>query len=124
MIHGTRLSKAGLPAISGPTALVARFAYGYNQDYEHCQDAENVRKVEAVLRQLTGQDWTLRVERSSKTDGPAVPMAAPQADGGVDDTRTQSLQTPLLAKVVEVLSASILRVDPGFGLDTPPEETR
>jgi DNA polymerase-3 subunit gamma/tau len=115
--------KGGIPAISGPNSLVLRFPPEYNHAREHCQQPELVKKVEGHLRTLTGQVWTVRIE------APPAPVAGasagvPRTDGSPPRSHRQreeaALQQPLVKRAHEVFDALFLRVDEGFGAETPP----
>jgi DNA polymerase-3 subunit gamma/tau len=109
------LGKAGLPAILGPKSLVAVFAAEYNFHYERCSDQAVVTKTEAALHRVTGQTWSLKVELASSSE--ARPAAAAPAARPLQ-AREAVLKDPLVQRAVEVLGASLLRQDPGFGQTT------
>jgi DNA polymerase-3 subunit gamma/tau len=121
------LEKAGSLAISGPNTLVLRFGNEYNAQREHCQDPKRVEKVEGILRSLTGQAVTLRIE-SGGGDRPGRPAAAPEdADNSQSRSRRQreeALREPLVKRAIEVLGAQIVRVDEGFGAMPAPSADR
>jgi DNA polymerase III subunit gamma/tau len=109
------LSKAGVPAIVGPRALVLRFPSGYNHAYEYCREAAKAQRVEAAIRAATGQDWALRFEL---TAGPAAaPAAAPISQR---ERERRALETPLLSRIVSQLEGRLLKMDEGFGEERPP----
>lgn len=112
------LSRAGTPAIVGPKALVLRFPGEYNHAYEYCRDSGRSQHLEAQLRHLTGQEWTLRFELGEATAGLAT--AAPQVSG--KHRERQALEMPLLAKIVGRLEGRLLKLDEGFGEDASEEE--
>lgn len=113
----SHLEKAGLPAISGPNALVFRFPTEYNQHREFCQGPERLARVEEILRKMTGRDWKLRVE-SVSDDGMVRP--APFAEGHDNSPsrsqrqRHEAEKEPLVKRALDVLEAQIVRVDDGF----------
>jgi DNA polymerase-3 subunit gamma/tau len=115
----SELEKAGLPAIFGPNTLVLRFASEYNAQREHCQDPKRVEKVEGILRSLTGQPVTLRIESGGGAEAVSRPAApVDQTDSSQSRHRRQrdeALREPLVKRAIEVLGAQIVRVDEGFG---------
>jgi hypothetical protein len=119
MMRG-ELEKAGLPAIFGPNTLVLHFTSEYNAQREHCQDPKRVEKVEGILRSVTGQSITLRIESGgSGAEAVSQPVAAAeQTDSSQPRQRRQrdeALREPLVKRAIEVLGAQIVRVDEGFG---------
>jgi DNA polymerase-3 subunit gamma/tau len=119
------LEKAGLPAIIAPNNLVLRFSIDYNVPED---------QVEAALKELTGQSWSLRVERLS--DSTSTPDIAPLGGGGPSkgeigdassppssgvvssrrNAREEAEKLPLVKRAIDVLGASFQRVDEGFGV--------
>ncbi len=127
------LEKGGIPAIIAPNALVLRFPIEYNGAKEYCQEPSRTTLVEATLRELTGQSWALRLEGAGNPT-PALNAAASDGEGRnkgeVGDSqsptspvvaiprriaREEAEKLPLVKKAIEVLGASLQRVDEGFG---------
>jgi DNA polymerase-3 subunit gamma/tau len=122
---GRSLEKGGMPAIFAPNNLVLRFAIDYNGAKE---------LVEAALRELTGQPWTLRVEGLSDSTSTldTAPLrggvrgrdevddaSSPQSSGVVQtrrNAREEAEKLPLIKRAIDVLGASFQRVDEGFGI--------
>jgi hypothetical protein len=79
--------------------------------------------VEEALRRATGRQWTVRVEGD-----PTATVPAPVSPNGTTPTRPRrqpkddAEKLPLVKRAVEILGATITRVDDGFG--EPPGETR
>jgi DNA polymerase-3 subunit gamma/tau len=113
------LARAGTPAIVGPKALVLRFPGEYNHAYEYCRDSGRSTHLEALLRQLSGQEWTLRFELGAATvgDKPSTPVVSNR------DRERQALEMPLLSKIVSRLEGRLLKLDEGFGDNVPEEES-
>jgi DNA polymerase-3 subunit gamma/tau len=112
---GGQLARAGSPAITGPNALVFRFSSPYNKECEYCQRPENVARIERVLRELTGEDWKVTIE-SQPTEG--IVSEPNDLSRAVRRSPKEEVQTiPLVKRAIEVLGASIHRVDEGFGDD-------
>src|SRR5262249_2391888 len=127
------LEKGGIPAIIAPNHLVLRFPVEYNVAKEHCQEPSRSALVETALRELTGQSWVLRLEGA--TDSPSALNAstsdgAGRSRGDQGDSQSPSSTTvavprrvareqaeklPLVKKAIDVLGASLQRVDEGFG---------
>ncbi|HEY7330989.1 MAG TPA: DNA polymerase III subunit gamma/tau [Gemmataceae bacterium] len=119
------LEKGDLPAIGAPNNLVLRFSIDYNGAKE---------LVEAALKELTGQPWSLRVENSG--DSTSTLDVAPPSGGvrsnfeagdassspsaGVVNSRRNAREEaeklPLVKRAIDVLGASFQRVDEGFGV--------
>src|SRR5262249_9314877 len=79
-MFASEVERAGLPAISGPNTLVLRFPPQYNQQREHCQEPSRLARLEEVLRAVSGQPWSIRVE-SGDGAAPAVSGDATQDTG-------------------------------------------
>ncbi|VTR97114.1 DNA polymerase III subunit gamma/tau [Tuwongella immobilis] len=129
MLNGIRLSRGGLPAISGPNSLVLRFPSRYNLDGEYWKHPEQTQRLEAALKTVTHRDWVIRIETSvaessnrsgTESESEPVPMSAPS----LRDTQRETMSLPLLQKAVDILGASLLRVDPGFGTAADPNKVR
>jgi DNA polymerase-3 subunit gamma/tau len=121
---GAALGKANSPAISGPNSLVVRFPASYNRECERCQDATQVKFLEQLFRQLTGQSWNLRFETAASVGGPSPPPA-PGTEGSETSLarsrrqREEALRAPLLKRAVDVLGAQVVDMDDGFGTAPP-----
>ncbi|HTU23197.1 MAG TPA: DNA polymerase III subunit gamma/tau [Gemmataceae bacterium] len=124
------LEKGPIPAIIAPNNLELRFPIDYN-------GAKDL--VEAALLAVTGQPWVLRVESaaaaiapegtsqggsapdSSRSPGPAAVAVTRR------NAREEAEKLPLVQRALEVLGASLQRVDEGFGVlpsvPTNPDET-
>jgi DNA polymerase-3 subunit gamma/tau len=128
------LEKGGIPAIFAPNALVLRFPVEYNVAKEHCQEPSRSSLVEATLRELTGEPWVLRVEyvtsaspglkalpsdgadRSRGEIGDSQPSNISGAASSRRNAREEAEKLPLVQRAIEVLGASLQRVDEGFGV--------
>jgi DNA polymerase-3 subunit gamma/tau len=122
-VLGVELNRAGLPAIFGPNTLVLRFPAGYNQARDYCQSQERLGRVEAALRKVTGRTWTVRVELEQ---GPSPGAASASSSGGEvasprRSPREDAEKVPLVKRAVDVLGATVTRVDDGFGTAAPDE---
>jgi DNA polymerase-3 subunit gamma/tau len=96
------LEKGGIPAISAPNNLVLRSSIDYNGAKE---------LVEAALRELTGQPWLLQVEDLSDT----ASLNSPSVSSPRRNAREEAEKLPLVKRAIDVLGASLQRVDEGFG---------
>jgi DNA polymerase-3 subunit gamma/tau len=111
------LEKGGLPAIFAPNNLVLRSSIDYN-------GAKDL--VEAALKDLTGQRWSLQVEDISD----AANLNSPGVASPRRNAREEAEKLPLVKRAIDVLGASLQRVDEGFGsissggtnADDPPRE--
>jgi DNA polymerase III subunit gamma/tau len=133
------LERGGIPAIIAPNGLVLRFPLEYNVAKEHCQEPSCSAQVEAVLRELTGQPWVLKVESLVAATAPGGTHrggSAPDDSHGPGsaavavtrrNAREEAEKLPLVQRAIDVLGASLQRVDEGFGMvpsvAANPEET-
>lgn len=118
-MYAGMLSRAGLPATTGPNSLVLRFPGQYNHAYEYCRDSNRARHLESLLREVTGQDWSLRFDldaNSSPSESAATPISGRERE-------RQALEMPLLSRIVSRLDGRLLKLDDGFGENAPDEET-
>jgi hypothetical protein len=113
----SELEKAGVPAIFGPNTLVLRFGSEYNSQREYCQDPRRVEKLEGVVRSLTGQTVTLRIE-----SGGGGPEAANRPAAAAEET--DNSQSRHRRQRDEAQRAQIVRVDEGFGAAPGPSAER
>lgn len=114
----SELAKAGSPAISGPNSLVFRFSAAYNQAREFFQKPDRITKVEDALRRILGQPCTVRFEEDLTAAVPAPDEPVNGSPGAARQRTTakeQAEKVPLVRRAVEVLGASIQRVEDGFG---------
>ncbi|MSR51744.1 MAG: DNA polymerase III subunit gamma/tau [Gemmataceae bacterium] len=117
MLSG-QVSRASVPAIIGPKTLVLRFPAEYNHAFEYCKDPKQSVILERSLREITGQEWSVRFEKAELSV--AVATVAPPKSGR--DRQQQALSTPLLARIVSHLEGRLLKLDEGFGEDSPDDE--
>jgi DNA polymerase-3 subunit gamma/tau len=110
------LSRAGLPAIVGPKALVLKYPGQYNHAYEYCREPGRVQFLEGVVRRVTGQEWGVRFELDANTP---VVESIPQVSSR--ERERQALATPLLNRIVNQLDGRLLKMDDGFGENQPDE---
>jgi DNA polymerase-3 subunit gamma/tau len=116
------LDKAGIPAILGPNTLALRFPAVYNREREYCQEPTRLARAEEALKKLTGRPWTLRVE--SRDSEPVVEVSPEAASEEVparprSNPREEAEKLPLIKRAMEVLGATIQRVEEGFGAAPP-----
>jgi DNA polymerase-3 subunit gamma/tau len=118
---GGSLQKAGLPAIFGPNALVLSFPPEYNAAYEHCSGSASVQRLEGVLKQVTGQTWSVRMEKRPGPAGGANGTAngAPPAPPPRVRQQETMQQHPILRRAMEVFDALPVFLDAGFGSEPP-----
>jgi DNA polymerase-3 subunit gamma/tau len=123
------LEKLPVPAIGGPNSLVLGIPGAYNQAQEIFRDPDRVRRVEDALRKATGRPWVLRIEYTALPAGSAGPGRGDPAGLGPEsgapppqpprrNTREEAEKLPLIRRAMEVLGASVQRVDEGFGTPT------
>jgi DNA polymerase-3 subunit gamma/tau len=117
------LEKATIPAISGPNTLVLSLPTAYNQLRELCQEPDRLQRLEETLRKTTGRSWTLRVESiaappagtSGQPRAAEQAPAAPRGPGAKRNHKEEAERLPLIQRAMEVLGASVHRMDEGFG---------
>jgi len=111
------LSRANLPAFSGPNSLVLRFPGEYNKAKESCQAPGNVAKLDEVLKKLTGKSWLLKFEilpsAAAGATGPSSPDRTSSAPRPRKNPREEAEKVPLVRRVLE-LGGQIVRADEGF----------
>jgi DNA polymerase-3 subunit gamma/tau len=114
----SELEQAGAPAILGPNTLVFRYGPSYNHSREYVAGPERLARVEEALRKVTGKSWTVRLEQDSTqaVSQPESPAdGQPAASRPRSSAREEAEKLPLIRRTVEVLGATIQRVDEGFG---------
>jgi DNA polymerase-3 subunit gamma/tau len=119
-----QLEKAGLPAILGPRSLALRFPSRYAPDYDFCREPTSVQRVEAALRRAAGQDWTLRVEldpTAPSEGGEATPPRTPPAS--LRERQREALELPVLKRAVDLFGATLMSMDPEFGVGRQADPT-
>jgi hypothetical protein len=122
---GSELHKANLPAISGPNALVLSFPPAYNRAKEFCQAPERLARIEDAARKVIGRPCSIRVqgetapapraERGTLAGPESEAVNAPKAARPRRSAKEEAEKLPLVKRAVEVLGATIQRVDDNFG---------
>ncbi|MDB5312879.1 MAG: dnaX 1 [Gemmataceae bacterium] len=119
-ILANHLKFAHPPAIFGPNSLAIRFHTSYNHAYEACATEFNVQKLQDVLRKLTGQPGTIRIDLVS---GPVPVVAKPvvtPAPAPAADRKKQLMGLPLFKKAADALGAQIWHMDDDFNPNAAP----
>lgn len=111
-----QLSRAGTPAIIGPNTLVFRFPAGYNKERDACQRPDALARIEQGLLKASGQAWTVRIEMMAEPNAVAETSLVPRIARRPVKDEAQSI--PLVKRAMEVLGATITRVDEGFADDS------
>jgi DNA polymerase-3 subunit gamma/tau len=111
-------------SVVGSSTLVLRFPAGYNPLHGSGPVTKSsvriAERIEEVLRKVTGQTWSVRVESAAA----AVQAPAATADASQSRTRrqmTDALQVPLVKRAFDLLGAQFIRVDEGFAAAPPGE---
>ncbi len=105
------LRKVVEQAISGPNALVIRFPHGYN-----LPDGPKKTQIEELLGKITGQTWTVKPETlPASANGHPAATAAETPMQRKRRVQEEVLQQPLTARLKEVLGATVVDVEEGFG---------
>ncbi len=118
------LQKGGIPAISGPNALVLHFPLAYNRSKEFCEAPERLARVEEALRRTLGKACQLRLEKAPQ--GEVAPNAE-SGEGSAGKEPAQARRNPkeeaekvsVVKRAIDVMGATIQRVDDNFG--APPD---
>lgn len=111
------VQSANSPAIIGPNALALSFSSDYTSAYDACSSETGAASIHAALRKITGQDWSVRIEKRSEVEG--------QANTPGNSARTPStarrdlMQLPLFQRAAETLGAQLVRVEEGFDPQQP-----
>jgi len=122
MMLAGQLQKAGLPAIFGPKTLVIRFGPEYNHEYNYCRDGAALQKPEGLLRQITGQEISLRVEISAVAEeiaGAVGTFVKLPVAPSPRDREKEILGMPLFQRITEILGGRLLKLEEGFGTEPP-----
>lgn len=124
---GNELKKAGLPAISGPYALVLEFPKEYNQAMELCQEPGRTNRIQEVLLKLTAQPWQVRMvlgSASSSGTPSRIPAQVVEQEPPKprENTKLIAEKDPLVQRALEVFNAQIVRADQGFGVYPPKDK--
>jgi DNA polymerase-3 subunit gamma/tau len=116
VLHAAELTKASLPAIIGPKTLAVRFPSRYNHAYEYCREPVRAQLLEGLLKKQTGQDWAVRfeVEPPTAATEPAGPPPATNRERA-----RMALESPLLSRIISHLDGRLLKMDEGFGEQSP-----
>ena len=122
-ILSANLASAELPAILGPKTLVLRFPLRYTHHHDHCAEPSSLVRIQNALKTITGQDWTVRIEKDTAEAGQADAKSAhttPQ-QGVTNRNRDEEVKkVPLIRRAIDRLSARLLKVDDGFGSENEP----
>ncbi len=118
---GSELAKAGAPAITGPNSLVFRFAARYTQAKETVAQSDRLARVEDALRRVTDKPWTVRFELDHSTGPLLLPEEAVAPSKPKVAPKEEAEKVPLVKRSLDLLGATIQRVDEGFAQE-PSEE--
>ncbi|MFO0881020.1 MAG: DNA polymerase III subunit gamma/tau [Gemmataceae bacterium] len=123
------LAKAGCPAISGPNSLVFQFPGGYNSIKEAMQRPERHSRVEDAFRRVFGKPVTVNYSIGASSGETKPEETASRTTGATRSvlvSKEEAEKVPLVRRAVEVLGASVQRVDEGFGETElqPPENSQ
>jgi hypothetical protein len=117
------LKKKTLVAISGPNSLAIQVPTRYNSVSEQNLDSARVGQIEKALQSLTGRPCKVRIEAITDQDFDArtgeVREASPEV--AVRAGKSRATEVKLVQRAMDVLGATIVKEDPGFG--TAPDET-
>ncbi len=107
----SELRNAVEQAISGPNALVIRFPHGYN-----LPEGSKKTQIEELLCKITGQSWQVKPESvAAPANGHAAEAATETPTQRKRRQNDEVFQQPLTARLKDVLGATVVGVDEGFG---------
>ena len=109
-LKGRALHHAGLPAILGPNALAVRFPATYSLSNE--ESAGHQECLTAALKRVTGQDWSVRIEKSAGGDDPVPTRPTPAVSAA--GRQKSLLEHPLFKRIADRLGGQMVRVEDGF----------
>jgi len=119
-ILGHHLDKGGTPAILGPKSLVLSFPSRYTSEGQYCASASNIEIVQKLLNELTGQEWTFRVDlrtAGTESETESQPEHEPVKVVTKQMREQAAEQLPLIAAAKQYLSARLMMVDEGFNAE-------
>jgi hypothetical protein len=107
-----------------------KFPTAYTKAKEYCQRPDRQAQLEQAVQKLTGRPWSLRIETVADPPGMASgsgaarkeagePNGAPAGPRARRNAREEAEKLPLIRRALDVLGATITRVDEGFG-EAPP----
>jgi DNA polymerase-3 subunit gamma/tau len=112
-------------AIFGPNSLAIRFPSGYAHAYDACASESGVQRIQDILRRVTGQTVTVRVEFDRTAVAPERNgNTAPSPPPAPMDKKKSLAALPLFKKASEALGAQIWHVDDDFNPTAPPTAPR
>lgn len=111
MMAGMAIKTAGLPAILGPNTLALRFGANYSQYYE--QAAMSQETLTQTLKKLTGQEWTVRLEKAAGAELAPGLQAQPPAVSTAGRQKA-ILEHPLFKRIADKLGGQMVRMEDGF----------
>jgi DNA polymerase III subunit gamma/tau len=113
-IRGNHLRQAGLPAILGPNTLAIRVPEEYTAAYDSLATESTLESVRQHLHKLSGQEWSIRVEKSKDAAPKSVASDVPRPSEPTGLRNKDLMELPLFKAAAETLGAQIVKVDPGF----------
>ncbi|VTT96659.1 dna polymerase iii subunit gamma tau : DNA polymerase III, subunit gamma/tau OS=Singulisphaera acidiphila (strain ATCC BAA-1392 / DSM 18658 / VKM B-2454 / MOB10) GN=Sinac_1310 PE=4 SV=1: DNA_pol3_delta2: DNA_pol3_gamma3 [Gemmataceae bacterium] len=119
-ILGSQIKSANSYAIFGPNTLAIRFTAEYNHVYEACNTESNTRRIEEVLKAVTGSPAQVRLERVAGAGSKNGAADAGVSVVGAADRKKQLMNLPLFQKASQMLGAQIWHVDDEFDPAAPP----
>jgi DNA polymerase III subunit gamma/tau len=115
---GGNLEVVGLPAIFGPKSLVLRFSLRYTSQYDYCSSAESIKRIQSGLKEITGQEWNLRLEMEPANGGTATGTTTenvPDKAVTYREREQEVAKIPLVSRAMEKMGARLLKMDERFG---------
>lgn len=80
----------------------------------------SLRRLEEALQRCGGQEWSVRIDIDPKTD--AAPEAAIPSVPAKQRER-EVMEHPLISRALDVLGARLMKMEEGFGAQSPANET-
>ncbi|MFO0936927.1 MAG: DNA polymerase III subunit gamma/tau [Gemmataceae bacterium] len=110
LMGGRALKSAGLPAILGPNALALRFPANYIQHYD--QASAGLDALVEAIKRVTGQDWSVRFEKSAPDTTDIEPVRTPAASSA--GRQKAILEHPLFKRIADRLGGQMVKMEEGF----------
>jgi DNA polymerase-3 subunit gamma/tau len=108
------LESPGVVATPGPSSLAIHFPAHYGSAYDAVASDAGTDAVRKAIKQVTGKDWGVRVERLPAPAADAPTGSAAATPPPRVDRRKDLLELPLFKRAADVLGAQLVSVEDGF----------
>jgi len=86
------------------------------------QRLNRLKRIESALKEITGQEWSVRVEwdaSEAKSGEDPKPEAAVAKAVTYREREQEVAKIPLVSRAIEKMGARLLKLDDGFGSGKP-----